>query len=680
MPTPEVSPRRNDGKFLILNAYWIDATPFFSRYIALSLLFGGLMACATGLANSQSRESMKGTDVGICRIGNQYFECTKKLQRPLHAIASLRYYTAVEPVSLTLAEYQTAALPAEILSQGMNLIREQVNQYWPSGTVTSSNIGPCTFGFKNGASRAEGGVDPKNPGSYEWLIYSEAFYSFKSGPDTCNFEANGAPTGRISITSNQPVCPSGFSEMGTNGFSSSGAAECIRPIDSCSSRAGVGNPISFSGLKTEQSVDYQSPNALLNVARFYDSSMRRGSAGSTTSVRGAWAWSFESRLFAFPDSMMALRPGGERLAFPGPVSSTPVHAINRPSVTVQSQGNGWLLVDGDRMETFDGEGALLAIWSASGRNVTYVRQPDGIVSEIRDDTGRSIKVSYQTFSDHVPPAGYQMPVSQLALVSGLELPDGKKIEYGRNSFSNEIETVTRGGELVSGYVYNYYSNGRILLDQKLDGGNAVVSSFGYTTSTGHATTTRAGGLYDFIETYTLTGQLSPNQLSIKVTDPRQIDSTVAYTLNGGVARMVSQSQPAGFGCSASARSMAYDVDGNTTSVLDFNGNRSCMGYFSARGLQAWRVDGLPASSICTDLGATGTQIPADARRVETQWHPDLALTAKVAEPGRITTIVYNGQSDPFDGNAVALCAPVTPEFDTKRQNRAVFAHSRQLNQ
>lgn len=45
--------------------------------------------------------------------------------------------------------------------------------------------------------------------------------------------------------------------------------------------------------------------------------------------------------------------------------------------------------------------------------------------------------------------------------------------------------------------------------------------------------------------------------------------------------------------------------------------------------------------------------------MSTQWHPDWRLETKVAEPGRLTTTVYNGQPDPFNGNAVASCAPST---------------------
>jgi YD repeat-containing protein len=52
-------------------------------------------------------------------------------------------------------------------------------------------------------------------------------------------------------------------------------------------------------------------------------------------------------------------------------------------------------------------------------------------------------------------------------------------------------------------------------------------------------------------------------------------------------------------------------------------------------------------------------LPASSRKVSTQWHPDWVLPSKQAEPGKITTSIYNGQPDPFNGGAVASCAPST---------------------
>ena len=39
--------------------------------------------------------------------------------------------------------------------------------------------------------------------------------------------------------------------------------------------------------------------------------------------------------------------------------------------------------------------------------------------------------------------------------------------------------------------------------------------------------------------------------------------------------------------------------------------------------------------------------------------PTGRLPVKVAEPGRLVTSVYEGQPDPFNGDALASCAPAT---------------------
>ena len=43
------------------------------------------------------------------------------------------------------------------------------------------------------------------------------------------------------------------------------------------------------------------------------------------------------------------------------------------------------------------------------------------------------------------------------------------------------------------------------------------------------------------------------------------------------------------------------------------------------------------------------------RKTSTQWHPQWALKVKEAQPNLITTWVYNGQPDPFNGGATAYC-------------------------
>lgn len=88
---------------------------------------------------------------------------------------------------------------------------------------------------------------------------------------------------------------------------------------------------------------------------------------------------------------------------------------------------------------------------------------------------------------------------------------------------------------------------------------------------------------------------------------------------------------------------------------DFNGTRTCYWYFGHK--EVVRIEGLSKDASCS-----APMLLTGSRRVTTEWHPDWQLQTRVAEPGRITTKVYNGQPDPFNGNALASCAPNTAKL------------------
>jgi YD repeat-containing protein len=83
----------------------------------------------------------------------------------------------------------------------------------------------------------------------------------------------------------------------------------------------------------------------------------------------------------------------------------------------------------------------------------------------------------------------------------------------------------------------------------------------------------------------------------------------------------------------------------------------CRSHDLGRNLESVRVEGLATSQACAGVIPAASVLPAGSRKVSSQWHPDWRLQTKVAEPGRITTSIYNGQPDPFNGNAIASCAP-----------------------
>jgi uncharacterized protein RhaS with RHS repeats len=91
-------------------------------------------------------------------------------------------------------------------------------------------------------------------------------------------------------------------------------------------------------------------------------------------------------------------------------------------------------------------------------------------------------------------------------------------------------------------------------------------------------------------------------------------------------------------------------------VIDLDGHLACYVNDQATNLESSRVEGLDASMACSTVAGNGAALPAGSRKVSTEWHPDWRLKTRQAEPGRLTTWVYNGQADPFAGGT-ASCAP-----------------------
>jgi YD repeat-containing protein len=142
-----------------------------------------------------------------------------------------------------------------------------------------------------------------------------------------------------------------------------------------------------------------------------------------------------------------------------------------------------------------------------------------------------------------------------------------------------------------------------------------------------------------------------------VTLPNGTSSALDLVAGAGQPYLQSRSQPAGSGCSASTSHLAYGANGNVASEDDFNGNRVCHAHDLARNLETARVEGLANTAICSIVLASGATLPMGSRKTSTQWHPDWRMAARRAEPLKLTTWVYNGQSDPFNGGAIASCAP-----------------------
>lgn len=289
-----------------------------------------------------------------------------------------------------------------------------------------------------------------------------------------------------------------------------------------------------------------------------------------------------------------------------------------------------------------GSGGVLL--DASG-NPTQVVMRAGLLHSVVDRFGRALAFLYdqQERLARVTVAGataasYKYDEQSLAcanctLLTGVVYPDGSSIEYRYN----EPGYVQQSGAVaaLTGVLFN----------------GLRVNSYWYDSQSRASSSELAGGVGRHVLTFGTAG--APTLVLGPAGDTRSYSFQTQYN----VAKLATAQQPAGAGCGPASSAKSYDTNGNVSSRDDFNGNRTCMAYDLGRSLETVRVEGLSTAGTCSTVLPQGATLPAGSRKSSTQWHPNWRLATKVSEPGRLTTHVYHGQPDPFNGNAIASCAP-----------------------
>jgi YD repeat-containing protein len=327
---------------------------------------------------------------------------------------------------------------------------------------------------------------------------------------------------------------------------------------------------------------------------------------------------------------------------------------------------GWRYLDvgSGRLESYDSAGKLVSIASMDGRSlsVSYsdaATGPEpGLPTSITDQFGRSVSIDYvlrsgQYLISSVTGAGgartaFDYSGVQLERIYWPDLTtrhfvyEQTGLPWALTGVYDEINTRLN--------TYQYDNAGRAIGSQ-LSGGDS------YTVE------------WDKPPSWMVTEDSSQSVSFTKRIYSWDMATGVRVRKNGvllteiatrnvlGTPKSTGQSQAAGSGCSASSNAMDYDPAGNIAWREDFQGYRTCYANDPARHLEISRVEGLPKNSSCASVLATGAALPSGTRKVSSTWHPVWRLETKVAEPRRITTKVYNGQPDPFDGGAIATCAP-----------------------
>jgi YD repeat-containing protein len=436
-----------------------------------------------------------------------------------------------------------------------------------------------------------------------------------------------------------------------------------------------GNPIdAVGGAKIEPETDYSAADGL-TVSRFYSSlpghwvwtpdasladftgrtSHPAGDLISTIHVKQVIDYSvsavpMEDRTEVFhalktqPDAgqreAWVFDERGGRVVFtegsPGVFTS---NEIEKPELTVQTNADGprWLYRSPSwGYLQFDANGALLRRVQMDGKGLVFARDTSSI-TETALLSGRSVV--------------YSNPVAGALDVA---LPGGRHISYSVDS-AQRVLSVTYPDQSQRSYLYGESaytgtSNSRPMwLTGLVDENQIRTGTYSYDGVNPLATMSGSG-----LNKY----QFNISASSTVVTTPLGTSSTMTWE-NGpdGEPRVTSETQGAGAGSNTSKLSITYESSGNVASIIDFDSHLDCYTYNASRNLETTRVEGLSNTAACSSVLPSASTLPAGSRKTSTQWHPDWRLATKVAEPGAITTNIYNGQPDPFNANAVASCAP-----------------------
>ncbi len=327
-----------------------------------------------------------------------------------------------------------------------------------------------------------------------------------------------------------------------------------------------------------------------------------------------------------------------------------------------------------------GAAQLKRITYIDGRslNVEYIPHPDqaafgralALLSTVTDEAGRRLTFQYENVPDRWP----SMRLSRVLDPAGRPYV----FTYGEGNVLTSIV-----GPDLKGRKFEYDIPGRPLaLTGTIDENDVKYGSYAYDPE-GRATGTRNGTngqswqtawpqppRWTFSEYYDDTDKVvyrviePPLALQAEITGPDGRSIAMSSEVVAGTALLKSTTQPAGAGCAAATSLVDHDTEGNDVRRVDFNGGQSCHAYVQGRHLETARVEGLVAGASCSPLLAPNAALPTGSRKVNTQWHPDWRLATKTAEPRRITTMVYNGQPDPFNGNAIASCAPTEAKLSS----------------
>jgi YD repeat-containing protein len=451
-----------------------------------------------------------------------------------------------------------------------------------------------------------------------------------------------------------------------------------RTHDKPGSCPGYGNPINpLRGNKTQE---LEIPDGLRGLRVLYDTRSRLAPSAIDRAVGlrfpsgfgPLWSGALERRLVFQPDgSIFAIRGAHHEVSF---VQVDGLVSPIDPDVTdrlIASPGQ-WRYIDAGRqsIDVFNGEGRLMSTSTRVGGQTTYLYSDaqtpastapyPGLLIGTVDENGRQVLFRY------MPGASGKAVIQQVIGANGLTT----SFKYDAH---DNLVSVTWPDQRERRYLYENSAHYWALTGM-VDENDVRIGTYAYDTDGRAVSTEGAGGVNRFSVAWSTPPKLmsslvmGPNRRiirtywwepasGIEVTLPNgQVDRLASVAVMG-TPRLTDKTQPAGAGCAAANSQSVPDSQGNVVQSDDFNGNRVCRAFDLSRNLETHRIEGLGTQAACASVLQTPSTLPSGSRRISTQWHPDWRIETRMAEPRRIVTSIYNGQPDPFNGNAVTSCAP-----------------------
>jgi len=267
--------------------------------------------------------------------------------------------------------------------------------------------------------------------------------------------------------------------------------------------------------------------------------------------------------------------------------------------------------ENDEAEKYDANGRLISITSRSGlvQSLQYVNIFN-LLSSVTDAFGRKLTLTY----------------NGSGILTGIADPSGGKYSYTYDGKGN-LSSVTYPDGHSRQYVYE---NTQFVhaLTGIIDENGTRFATWAYDSQGNAISSEHAAGVGKVVLSY-------PAATSSTATDANGTTRSYTSQVVNGIAKAGSISE-AGTNISRT-RSMTYDAHGNLATGTDYNGNVTTYQYDLTRDLETSRVE------------ASGT---LQARTITTTWHPVWRVPVKIAEPNKLTTLMYNG-----DGGS--YCAPNT---------------------